>query len=502
MKIAKIIAAGSFAAGLASLASASVVDIYVSGSTAYRSQVVTAEEAVAAVGLTTGNGYAPGAVIATADNGSSGVTSDGISSIRGADAAGNAIVFHNHFTGSVAGLCDLGNANTSLTFISDASTPAIGSANTVNVATDTTNYPEVSMADCAYTDAVQVLSGANTAGKTAAKNITSAAPYDAGTLNGGPGGYVGSVDFEWVVGSISGPALHGSLTNITQDQAEALLSSGQLCAAYATGNANDATSALIMVGRNEDSGTRVLTQGEGWANGTGNNHGVGAPMIQWMATQSGVALPTSSSYTSLSAVNAGITAIQPWPQYNTSTTVGWSLYTESTITWSTAGHSGYNGGGDVAAILESPNPVTSLGGLSNLGSEDYDFNGSSFTGAYLVTCIGTHDGAGVLTNTHGANGTLLTYNGVAYSKANIEAGIYPCWNFEHCYYIKSGSNVNALSNVTNGSIIKTDADALADGLFNGTFGTSSTDVGIAGNIIYNNYPAMFSRGQTAGSYLQ
>jgi hypothetical protein len=498
MKIAKIIAAGSLAAGLASLASASTVDIYVSGSTAYRSQTVTAEESIAQAGLT------GGAVIATADNGTAGVTSDGISSIRGMDAHGNAIVFHNHFTGSVAGMCDLGNANTTLTFISDASTPNIGSANTTSVATDTTNFPEISMCDCAYTDAVQVLSGpgVNTAGKNAAKAITAAAPVDGGTLNGGPGGYVGSVDFEWLLGSTSGPATQGTISNITQDVAEALLSSGQIDAAYVTGNTNDANSAIIMVGRNEDSGTRVLTQGESWANGTGNNHGVGATMVQWIVTQHGVTLPANSGYSSLSGNAGGVTAIQQWPQFNSGTSVGWSLYTESNITWATAGHSGYNGGGDVAAILESPNPVTTLSGLSNLGSEDYDGLGSNFTGAYIVSCIGTHDGAGVLTNGSGANGKLLTYNGVAYSKANIEAGIYPLWNFEHLYYLTNGTSTNSVNVVASGSIIKTDADALADALFNGTFGTSATDVGIAGNIIFNNYPAMFSRGQTAGSYLQ
>jgi hypothetical protein len=498
---------------LAGIASAAVnnpgapYDIYVSGSTAYRSQVVSAEIVVAQAGLTSANGFGSNTV-GSADSGTGGVTSDSISTIHGVDSANNEIVFHNHFTGSVAGMVDLGTNNTTLTYISDTNTPAIGTAAS-SVTVDTTHAPEVAMCDCAAADSATVLAstGVNAAGKTASAAITAAGPVNGGTINGGSNGFVGSVDFYWVAGSLSGSPTAGTLNNITQDQAQVLISTGQIPASFVTGNSTDGASALIYVGRNEDSGTRVAYQAEAWAYGTGNKSGLGASTKQWFVTQSGVALPQNASYSSLSGVSAGITSIQLWPRFNwngsnytTSSAGGWALNTESGITWSTLGHSGYNGGGDVAAILESPNPVTAtggLGGLSNLGNSPV--TGAAYTGAYLVTCIGSHDGAGILTNTHGANGTPLSYNGVAYSKGNIENGTYALWNFEHLYYL-TNSQGNSLTQVTNGSFIQADADALADGLYNGTFGTSSTDVGIAGNILVG-FPAMLNRGATAGSYI-
>ncbi len=510
MNIARIITATSLAVGLAGIASAAVnnpgapFDIYVSGSTAYRSQVVAAEIVVAQAGLTTANGFGSNTV-GSADSGTGGVASDSISTIHGVDSANNEIVFHNHFTGSVAGMVDLGTNNTTLSYISDTNTPAIGTA-TSSVTVDTTHAPEVAMCDCSAADSATVLAstGVNTAGKTASAAITAAGPIDGGTINGGSNGFVGSVDFQWIAGSLSGSPTTGTLGNITEDQAAVLFSTGQIPASYVTGNSADGSFALILVGRNEDSGTRVLGQAESWANGTGSKNGLGAGTKQWFVTQSGVALPQNASYSSLAGVSAGVTAIQLWPRFNwngsnytTSSAGGWALNTESGITWSTLGHSGYNGGGDVAAILESPNPVSTLGGLSNLGTSPV--TSAAYSGAYLVTCIGAHDGAGILTNTHGANGTLLSYNGVGYSKANIENGTYTLWNFEHLYYL-NGSQANSVTQVTNGTAIQADADAVADGLYNGTFGTSSTDVGIAGHILVG-FPAMLNRGATAGSYI-
>jgi hypothetical protein len=499
MKIARIIAAGSLAACLASLAQAAITDIYVSGSTAYRSQVVSAEITVATAGIT-GAGFSAGtqpgeAYTASTAFSLSNLQGQSISVIHGFDASGNEIVFHNHFTGSTAGLCDLANNNTAVTFISDANSsfPAVGTT-AVGLTADGTAAPVVTMSDCAYTDAATVLSstGINAAGKTAAANITSAAPVEGGVA-AGAAGFVGSVDFEWVLGSVSGPATASPIANITQDVAQALLSDGFVPGNYVTGNSTDVNAAITFVGRNEDSGSRVLYQAASWAYGTGNKFGLGAGTTQYLVTQSGVALPQNASYSSLAGTSAGITAVQKWPRFNwngsnytTSSAGGWALNTESAITWATLGHSGYNSGGDVAAILESPNPVTGVtgtpGGLSKI---------------YLVTCIGSHDAASALTNSFGANATALTYNGVAYSKANIENGNYALWNFEHLYYLTNG----APNAVASGSVVQADADAVADVLYNGTFGTSSTDVGIAGNIV-STFPVMANRTATAGSYLQ
>jgi len=507
MNIARIIAAGSLAVGFAGIASAQVnnsgapYDIYFSGSTAYRSQVVTAEIAVASAGLTPANGFTAGTqpgegYTATTAFSVSTLTGQSISVIHGVDANNNEIIFHNHFTGSTAGCVDLATNNTTLTQIPDSATPAIG-ATAVGLSASTTAAPEVAMSDCLYTDAATVLgsSGDNTAGKNAGVTVGNSGMIEGGVLASAVG-YVGSVDFEWVLGSVASTAPQADITNITQDNAAALLSLGYIPETYLTGNTADSSGVVVVIGRNEDSGTRVLYQSESWANGTGNKFGLGAATVQWLVTQSGVALPTSSGYSSLAGDASGITAIQKWPKYNyngsnytTSSAGGWSLYTESSITWATLGHSGYNSGGDVAAILESPNPVTTLTG-----------GPSGFSNVYIVTCIGTHDAAGALTNTFGPNATALKYNGVAYSKANIENGSYPLWNFEHLYYL-TGSQPNSMATINNGAAIQADADAVAEALYNGTFGSSSTDVGIAGNLVQG-YPAMTARSQSAGAYLQ
>jgi hypothetical protein len=511
MNIARIIMAGSLAVTLATFASAQVnnpgspYDIYVSGSTAYRTQVVNAEITVASAGLTVANGFAAGTqpgegytnagVFALAT-----LQGAGVSVIHGVDANNNEIIIHNHWTGSTAGLTDLSNNNVTVTYITDAATPAINNTAT-GLAAGATTAPEISMSDCVYTDVATVLAstGDNAAGKAAGLVVGAANPVDAGVV-AGPHGWVGSVDFEWVLGSISGPATVGAFSNITQDNAEVLLTNGSIGANFITGNAGDAGSVAILIGRNEDSGTRVLTQAESWAYGTSNKFGLGAGTNQYLVTQNGVALPQNSGYSSLSGVAGGITAIQKWPRYNwnganytTAAAGGWNLYTETApfpgITWATLGHSGYNGGGDVAAILESPNPVlaTAVAGVP-----------APFTQVYIVTCIGTHDAAGALTNAVGPNATALSYNGVPYTLANIENGSYALWNFEHCYYL-NGGQPNAMNTIANGAAIKADADALADALYNGTFGVNPTDVGIAGNLV-NGFPAMTGRSTTAGSY--
>src|SRR5580658_7720603 len=134
MNIARLIAAGTLAVGLAGIASAQVnnpgapYDIYVSGSTAYRSQVVTSEYAVASAGLTTANGFASGTVPGSGYTSSaawsfSNLQGQSVSVIHGVDANNNEIIIHNHFTGSTAGLTDLSTDNTTVAQITDAVTP-------------------------------------------------------------------------------------------------------------------------------------------------------------------------------------------------------------------------------------------------------------------------------------------------------------------------------------------------------------------------------------------
>jgi hypothetical protein len=440
MKLLKTLATGSLVLGFAgSMWATTYTDVYVSGSTAFRTATVNTE-----ISLLGGSG-----AVATAESDTNSVASTTISVVAGSDGT-NFIAFHNHWTGSLAGVVDMTNAN-ALSQIDDSVLGAPGS-NVSSAATPDTGVPQVAMSDNVYTDAKIMLSNANTKGKNFAKNIANIT--DGGTSAGANGGPVAIVTFEWVLGAISTGAptpTNWTSLNITQDQASYLLSNGSIPLSIVDGNSADAGNFLAFIGRNEDSGTRINYDGLNWAVGLAPTSLAGST-VQWMAEQSttpgGTAIasgyPTSSNgagYPSISA-KGGITALQQW-------TAGWTLNTETGVTWTTGGHSGYNGGGDVAAILKSPNPVVGL--TYTNGSTDTASFGSTFNSAtsqvYIVTCIGTHDGFGA--------GTILTYNGQTINEANIQNGLYPLWNYEHLYY-----------QTTLTGTPKTAADELADAIFN------------------------------------
>jgi hypothetical protein len=275
-----------------------------------------------------------------------------------------------------------------------------------------------------------------------------------------------------------------------------------------TGNSADGTSFLFLVGRNEDSGTRVAYQAESLAGATTGAKAFGAGTVQWMLQQTGVAYPLGSYghqfgtnatlYPSIAAVNsstsipaptAGIVAFKKWPQTQIKTveagatsstqTVGWLVNTIPSLTWNLSGHSGYNGGGDVVGVLRSPNPVTGLPVPTGAPS---GYNSSSK--AYFVSCLGTSDAQTLINN----GGTALAYNGVpfnsvTYSSGTATEGLYSLFTFEHLYY--RGSVLAGTA--------KTGADELADTL------TTSTNLAPAG---FNVSTLDAVRGLSAGALIK
>jgi len=488
MNIARIIAAGTLALGLAGLASAQVNNpgnpyiIHVSGSTAFRSQYTTGEIAALTAGLTVANGFAAGTVPGTGTYKPAFSVKDTYTVVHGVDANNNEIVFLNHWTGSVAGVVDLGQAN-SIAFIPVANIPAIN-VQALNLPTTENAVPLMAMADCAASDCAIVCksTGANAAAKAAGVAISGAGMSDAGVL-AGAAGFVSTVDFEWFMGANAAAA--PAISNITQDNASALLSGGVLPAQYMTGVAADGAIAAFYVGRNEDSGTRVLYQAESWANGTGSAAGLGASTKQFMIKQAIAGYPANVGYSSLAAEAGNIVDFQIWPG-------AWGMNTKPTISWAAAGHSGYNGGGDVEAVLQSPNPVAALPTTATFTSP---VTGAAYTGQVFLTCIGTADGAALI-----GHGTALTYNGVTYHKTNIENGTYPLFNFEHSYYILGGTAANSLAVVANGAAIKLALDTCADAVYNSGLGAADTDAGICGSVAVT-FPAILNRGKAAGSYI-
>jgi len=164
-----------------------------------------------------------------------------------------------------------------------------------------------------------------------------------------------------------------------------------------------------------------------------------------------VAYPTSaqsSGYPSISQ-GSGLTSFKLWPS-------NWGIGGESTLAWGSSGHSGYNGGGDVAAIIGTPNPVT----YSSFSSVPVSAQPSGVSGSsqiYFVGYLGTSDAATAVTD----GGRALSYNGVAYSAAAVEDGQYGFWGYEHMYYLTSATG----SQVAIGSS-QAAADALADTIYN------------------------------------
>jgi hypothetical protein len=491
MNIARIIAAGSLAVGLAGIASAAVNNpgnpyiIHVSGSTAFRSQYTTGEISALTAGLTVANGFGVGTVPGTGTYKAAFSVKDTYTCVHGVDANNNEIIFLNHWTGSVAGLVDLAQAN-SIAFIPVASVPAIN-VQALNLPTTENAISLMAMADCAAADGATTCnsSGGNAAAKTAGAAITASGMTDAG-VQAAVAGFVSTVDFEWAMGANSAAA--PAITNVTQDNAEALLSGGVIPAQYLTGNGANNATAVFYVGRNEDSGTRVLYQAESWAYGTGSSVGLGATTKQYMIKQAVAGYPANVGYSSLSAEAGNITDFKIWPG-------NWGMNTKAAISWAIPGHSGYNGGGDVEAVLQSPNPVAAL---PSTGGFTSPITGNPYTAQVFLTCIGTADAASLFTAAPA--GTALTYNGVTYHKSNIENGTYALFNFEHSYYITGGTAANSLAVVANGAQIKLALDTAADAVYNSGLGVADTDAGICGNIAVG-FPAILNRGKTAGSYI-
>ena len=267
---------------------------------------------------------------------------------------------------------------------------------------------------------------------------------------------VGVIPFAWYAGNTTTPGSSG-VTNMTQQAAAALLyggtTGGGIPLSYLTGNASDATNYAFLVGRNEDSGTRVGAFAEA-------QQGFAPGVKQWELTFSGTSttgsLTTNSGNNTTGLNTGGIAATVSGATLFPSTV---RLYTEPNVGWNTTGHSGYAAGGDVANVLLAVNNSPSTLNLNGTGSEsDYFFGYLGFADGYGLT------NPNISTN----NSALeLNYNGVTPSVAAIENGNYTFWGYEHIYYL-TGTQANTIG------ANKTDADNIADSIFQ-TYADTNTN---------------------------
>ena len=261
---------------------------------------------------------------------------------------------------------------------------------------------------------------------------------------------------------------------MTQQVAAALVKVGAVPYGQLAGN-GDLSNYVFIVSRNEDSGTRIDANAEAQT-------GFGQTVTTYTFNFSG----STTSY-----VDNG-TTIQTGGAPSATVTGGfkwlgaWPLNTVPSCSWSSLGHSGYLGGGDVANVLKSTGDTVST---FTTGKPGGFTNGVSH--AALIGVLGTADQAGTV-------GTRLTYNGVPFSVANIQNGTYTLWDFEHCYIrstapVLTGDNLQACNDLAD-KIWTTDAPTNG----NGKTDNSGATADVAGTLYDTS--CKFSKVAAEGSY--
>jgi hypothetical protein len=485
------------------LAVSPVVTFHIAGSTAYRAPVSAA--IINYLGGSSAHAlYAGSSLLGGTASIFEGVPTTG-------SLQGQTVIIAANWTGSLSGVVDITTQNSIPFFDPSNSTVSTDLASSTSACTTTasaspnnkygggkseaatlvsgTAIPDAVMSDSFYTsiEAVVASTGGigfsgqptnntNTAydinpltGDGLASAIDNASLVEAGGVaNGSPvqtgsGGYLGIVPFQWVLGNLSTTG-SGTLptgisvpfTNITQEQAAYFIQAGSApFSMFGDTAANAPSTFVFLVGRNEDSGTRVDAFAE-------PQLGFIPTPNQFLLTYSGTTATTSAqpppaanNGLNTGGSNAQVTSLSPW-------TKGTALNTESKISWpNNSGHGGYVSGGDVAKVISTTVNQTAIAAAAKaLVPEDT-------TGTYFMGYISIADSGGYVApgstlssatdtpNVYG--GTTLTYNGVAYSQAAVNNGSYSFWSYEHMYYPDGNGTLPAI-----GTNQQTIADTIAD----------------------------------------
>ena len=208
--------------------------------------------------------------------------------------------------------------------------------------------------------------------------------------------FVGVVPFVWVAtpgAPLTDPTNH-PVTNVTKAQVKSLLLSNTLKLSSLTGDSGD-TEAVLPVGRDEDSGTRIQALACAAIK-------VQTPLKQYQPLYNGATTPVVPP----PAPGTQITGAGLWP----AVTLNAINYPQ--------GDSGYSSGGSLASAVN----VSHSGGMPTYAN-------------WFLTYFGINDAASVTT------GKQLEFNGVPYSVPNVEgpgaAGFvaqYTYWGYEHLMY--------------------------------------------------------------------
>jgi len=235
-------------------------------------------------------------------------------------------------------------------------------------------------------------------------NLTAASPDSAevafsdvfvGTTNVPSAGLVNTntfiLPFKWIASNEANN--YQAFKNVTPLQIRALLSNGTLPLSFFTGNVADEGVTVIATGRDAGSGTRITALAD-------TGYGVNSAVSQAQVNVSGDNIASYSDF-----IVGGIAN----PNY------------------------GYTSGGNLAGVLNK----ASVGDSAN---------------TIVVSYLGLSDATTAL---GGAKpGKELTYNGVQYSAAAVEAGEYSFWGYLHLYYKSSLTGVSQTFSAALGASLK------------------------------------------------
>jgi hypothetical protein len=271
---------------------------------------------------------------------------------------------------------------------STAGIAAVVNATTLTYLKDELTSPDISTAGVQIASAIAT---ATTNGKTeTAVGRFSFSDVDQAISNNPtpalPGAPVGVVPFVFVA-NVGAPA---GMTNMTDQLHESQWSTGQLPLSMYTGNPAD-TKLVLNTGRNDGSGTRATILAE-------TQYGPFRAVVQWggPGTAANVAgSEGSGSVTFLQLLNNG--------GYSSNSFVRQNLARTSTN-------------------------VT-------VGTDAAGVGGTAGQDIVIVSYLTLSDASAITTITGGAGvgAKALTYNGVAYSEANVKNGSYTLWGYQQFY---------------------------------------------------------------------
>ena len=388
----KSFAVGIITVALAGISSAQTV-IHISGSTAFRAALNNAIVDI----------MNPGYLIAGSNTTLGSATQLVVS---GTTKVGNyPVVIKTSLQGSVGGVQSLAQQSPQITFSGSLGWLQTSLATTTTITTAVTasasNTDPAAPADICLADSFQASSFAYGSGFTQLKETK-----------------VGVVPFFYVMGCSNDTAVQASLSSVTSisaQQIKLLLSAG-LPLSLLTGKDADASVTMYPIGRDEDSGTRLVAFAE-------PGFGVFGSPVQYApgfggSISNNVTYPIASSSWPASPTATTITGIMPYPA---NTVDGLSF---------PVGHSGIASGGNVAKTIYAPVDINAR-----------DQFGGKFG---IITYLGAGDAQSAIKSPSTA--FVLNYNGVSGQLAlsgdpipstatNITNGAYTFWSYELLDYV-------------------------------------------------------------------